>query len=86
MRLRVQEIHPTIVHFPLAFFPLALAFDWIGKRTRSRGMMEVGKALMPVTLASMGAAAVTGLAAQGAVKTEGRAKDMLITHRNLNIG
>lgn len=84
--MRIQEIHPGVVHFPVAFLPLAIALDALGKATGSQRLMDTAALLMPVTVASMAAAGVTGLAAQGAVKAEGRASDILATHRTLNTG
>lgn len=86
MSLRVQEVHPSIVHLPVALFPAALAVDAVGALTGSRTLMGLGKALMPVAAGSMALAGVAGLAAQEAVRAEGEARDILTTHRTLNMG
>lgn len=86
MRLRLQEIHPSIVHFPVTLIPTAIVADAIGRATDSRSLMEVGRLLMPVAAASAAIAGAAGLLAQGAVRAEGRARDQLATHRNLNAG
>ena len=82
---RLQEIHPAIVHFPIAVLPLALGADLIGRLTGSRALSEVGRVLMPVAAAGAAVSAVTGLIAQEEVNASGVAGDILVTHRNLNL-
>ena len=86
MAMRTHEIHPMLVHFPLALLPTAIAADAIGAMTDNRALMDTGKALMPLAVASMAATGVAGFAAQEEVRAEGEAHDMLVTHRNLNVG
>lgn len=85
MALRIHEIHPSVVHYPLALFPAAVVADVLGKLTGSRPLMRIGAALMPVAAASAAVAAGAGLVAQEAVRTKGVSQDMLETHRNLNL-
>lgn len=82
--LRTHELHPTLVHFPLTLVPTALALDAIGEATDNEALMNTGKWLMPVAAASAAITGVAGFIAQGAVKAEGHAHDLLVTHRNLN--
>lgn len=86
MALRLHEVHPSLVHFPLALFPAAIAADLVGRITGSRALMALGRRLMPVAAGSALAAGAAGLVAQEAVKAEGRAHDLLSTHRNMNLG
>lgn len=86
MPMRLQEIHPSIVHYPLALAPLAIAADLIGVITGRRSALRMGKRLMPIAAASAAAAGVTGLVAQEVVKLQGPASDLLKTHRTLNMG
>jgi uncharacterized membrane protein len=86
MAMRIQEVHPSLVHLPIALFPTAIAADALGALTGSRTLMGFGKALMPLAAGSMALAGVAGLAAQEAVKAEGAARDILTTHRTLNMG
>lgn len=86
MALRVQEIHPSLVHFPIALIPTAILADAIGRATGSRALMNMGRSLMPVAAASGMITGAAGLLAQGAVRAEGHAHDQLATHRTLNIG
>ena len=86
MAMRTHEIHPMLVHFPLALLPTAIAADAIGAMTDNRALMETGRTLMPLAVASMAATGVAGFAAQEEVRAEGEAHDMLVTHRNLNVG
>ena len=82
--LRTHELHPSLVHFPLTLVPTALVVDAIGDATDNEALMNVGKVLMPIAAASAAVAGIAGFIAQGAVKAEGRAHDLLVTHRNLN--
>ena len=85
MAVRLQEVHPSIVHYPLALLPAAVAADLLGRVTGSETLRGIGRVLMPVAAASAAVSAVTGLVAQEEVAAEGVAQDLLVTHRNLNI-
>ena len=85
MAVRLQEVHPSIVHFPIAAIPIAVGADLLGRVTGNEALMETGRMLMPVAAASAAISAATGLIAQEEVKAEGRAHDLLVTHRNLNL-
>jgi uncharacterized membrane protein len=82
--LRTHELHPTLVHFPLTLVPTALVIDAIGETTDNEALMNTGRWLMPVAAASAAIAGAAGLVAQGAVRAQGEAHDLLVTHRNLN--
>lgn len=86
MALRLHEIHPSIVHYPLALFPAAVLADLAGRLTGSRGLMKAGATLMPIAAGSAVLTGAAGLVAQESVKHEGKAHDLLVTHRNLNLG
>ncbi len=86
MTMRLQELHPSLVHFPIAFLPLSIGCDLLGRVTGSRGLAELGRRTMPLAAASAVVAAAAGLVAQEEVRAEGEAHDMLVTHRNLNLG
>jgi uncharacterized membrane protein len=83
--MRIQEIHPAIAHFPIALFPTAVLADVFGRALNDQQMMEMGRRLMPIAVATMAATGIAGLAAQGAVRTDEQSEKMLITHRTLNI-
>jgi uncharacterized membrane protein len=85
MAVRLQEVHPSIVHFPVALLPVAVGADLLGRVTGSERLSDVGRVLMPVAAASAAVAAATGLVAQEEVAAEGVARDLLTTHRNLNL-
>lgn len=85
MPMRLQEVHPSVVHFPIAFLPVAIGADLLGRLTGSRTLMNFGRAAIGIAAAGAAAAATTGLIAQQEVNADGEALDMLITHRNLNL-
>lgn len=43
MAMRTHEIHPVLVHFPLALMPTAIAADVVGAMTGNRTLMDMGK-------------------------------------------
>lgn len=47
MAIRLHEIHPSVVHFPLALFPASVLADLAGRLTGNRALMRLGAALMP---------------------------------------
>mgnify|MGYP002778205073 CR=1 FL=1 len=86
MPMRLHELHPTLVHYPLALIPTAWLADALGWLTGSRTLMNVGRVMMPVAAASAAVTGAAGLIAQESVKAEGPAHDVLVTHRTLNVG
>lgn len=88
MAMRLQEIHPSLVHYPLAFIPLAVGADLLGRATGSRSLSDLGRLGMMLGAGSAALAAVAGLAAQEEVDVEegSEAYEMLVTHRTLNVG
>lgn len=86
MPIGLQEMHPAVVHFPIAFLPLSLGADALGRLTGDYAFLEMGRRTMPLAAASAVNAAVFGLIAQEAVHAQGQAHDLLVTHRTLNAG
>lgn len=86
MAIGLQEMHPAMVHFPIAFLPLSLGADALGRLTGDYALLEMGRRTMPLAAAGAATAAVFGLIAQEAVHAEGQAHDLLVTHRTLNAG
>ncbi len=85
MALRLQELHPSLVHLPLALLPLAVASEILGAVTGRRAFHDFGRRAITLAAAGAAASAVTGLVAGEEVNVEGRSRDMLMTHRNLNV-
>lgn len=85
MSMGLQEVHPSIVHMPLAFAPLSIVSDMAGVVTDDPSLTAVGRATIGLAAAGAAVAAITGLIAQEEVIAEGRAGEHLITHRNLNL-
>lgn len=86
MAMRLQEVHPALVHAPITLLPLAVGADLLGRATGNESLMEAGRRVMPLAAAGAALAAAFGLVAQEAVRTEGPTHDILVTHRNLNLG
>jgi uncharacterized membrane protein len=81
----LQEVHPSIVHWPLALAPLSVGADLAGVLADDPSLVAMGRATIGLAAASAGVAAVTGLIAQEEVRAEGIAHEYLVTHRNLNL-
>ncbi len=86
MPMQLQEVHPSLVHFPITLLPLASGADLLGKVTRNDTLCTVGKVGIAAAAASGLLAGIFGLIAQEEVNVEGESREMLITHRDLNLG
>ena len=87
MAMRLQEVHPSLVHYPIALLPVSIGADALGKVTGSRTLLGMGKMGIALTAGTAALAGVFGLIAQEEVKLNSdRAGDLLVTHRNLNVG
>ncbi len=86
MAMKLHELHPSLVHFPLALLPLSVGADLLGRITGSEELQDLGRRTIPLVAASGLLAGVAGLMAQTEVKAEGVAMDQLKTHRTLNLG
>lgn len=85
MSMGLQEVHPSVVHMPLAFAPLAIGADFAGVAANDPSLRAFGRASIGLAAVTAAMAAVTGLIAQEEVRAEGAAHDALVTHRTLNI-
>jgi uncharacterized membrane protein len=84
MAIRLEQMHPSLVHLPIALFPLAVVADLLGSVTARKSFHSFGKRAILAAAAGAAASAVTGLIAGEEVNVEGDARDKLMTHRNLN--
>ena len=84
--MQIQEFHPALVHYPIALLPTALAADALGSVTGSKTLQRFGRGLMPLAAISAAVSGLAGLVAQEACRADEEAMEMLVTHRNLNIG
>jgi uncharacterized membrane protein len=85
MTIRLQEVHPSLVHLPISLLPLAIGADALGRATGNRGLLETGRRTVGVAAVGAALSGVSGLIAQEEVNVQGETMDMLITHRNINI-
>ncbi|HEX8395417.1 MAG TPA: DUF2231 domain-containing protein [Longimicrobium sp.] len=85
MPLRIQEIHPALVHYPLALLPTALVADALGAATGSETLLGMGKICIAATLVTGTVAGAFGFVAQEAANTNEHTHALLATHRNGNL-
>jgi uncharacterized membrane protein len=86
MSMRLQELHPAAVHFPIVLLPATLAADAAGRITGNAALLDAGRHGMAFTAASAALSGIAGLIAQEASTFDADAREMLITHRTLNLG
>lgn len=86
MAMQLQELHPALVHFPITMLPVSLATDAIGRRTGNQTLLEAGRLGIGMAAAGAAFAAVAGLLAQESSRFDDEAREMLVTHRTLNLG
>jgi uncharacterized membrane protein len=85
MTMRLQEIHPALVHFPITMLPVTLATDAVGRFTGNHTLLDAARAGIALTAGSAAVAAAAGLLAQESARFDDASRDMLVTHRNLNL-
>jgi uncharacterized membrane protein len=86
MSMRLSEIHPSLVHFPLALLPIAVGADTIGNATGNRELNYAGKLAIAGAAISASVAGLFGLIAQEEVSLDNEGEKILLTHRTLNVG
>ncbi len=84
MAIRLQQMHPALVHLPVALLPLAVGADLLGCMASNKLLLSFGQKAICIAAAGAVASAATGLIAGEEVNVEGASMDMLMTHRNLN--
>lgn len=86
MDFRLHEVHPALVHFPIALMPLSIGADLLGALTGSPAMTRLGRQTIIPAAASALAAGLAGMVAQEHVNLDSdQTRRTLITHRNLNL-
>lgn len=86
MAMRLQELHPALVHLPLALFPASLAADLIGSRSANPALLQAGRLGILAATGGALASAITGAIAQQTSTFDQDSRDLLVTHRTLNLG
>jgi len=85
MSMRLSEIHPSLVHFPLALLPFAIGADAVGNATGNRKLNYAGKVAIAGAAISASLAGIFGLVAQEEVSLDDEGEKILHTHRTLNV-
>lgn len=85
MAIRLSEVHPALVHFPIALLPVAIGADALGLVTKNRELYPVGRIGIMLAAASAAVAGVFGFIAQEEVDIDDETRPILQTHRTLNI-
>lgn len=85
MSLRLSEIHPSLVHFPLALLPIAVGADALGRLADDPRLHDIGRRSIAGAAISAAAGGVFGLIAQEEVDLDEEGRRVLTTHRTLNI-
>jgi len=86
MDFRLHEIHPALVHFPIALLPFSIGADIVGKLSGQPALSRLGRQTIAPAAASALFSGISGLLAQEHVNLKSdAAMQTLITHRNINI-
>ncbi|QRN95066.1 DUF2231 domain-containing protein [Archangium violaceum] len=81
MKMLLHELHPSVVHAPLALLPTAAVADLIAVTSGDRAWAKVGRRLWVAGTVSALFSGLAGLAASQEVKLEEpRARDMVFLH------
>jgi uncharacterized membrane protein len=80
METRVHELHPTLIHAPLALLPSTVIVDLAAMFSQDRRLERAGRTLWWGVAASGLLAGVAGMAASQEVKTDKHSKDMMFLH------
>ncbi|ACG71503.1 conserved hypothetical protein [Anaeromyxobacter sp. K] len=88
MPMRTHELHPAIVHAPLALLPAAAIADLVATaRPRDRALDAVGRTLWWSAAAGGLAAGLAGMAASQEIEVRGEhARDAMFLHGIGNLG
>lgn len=80
MQMRVHELHPTLIHAPLALLPSTVVVDLTAALTGDRKLDRAARSLWWTTAASGLLAGLAGMAASQEVKTDKHSGDMMFLH------
>ena len=80
MEMRVHELHPTLIHAPLALLPSTVVIDLTAALTGNRDLDKAARTLWWTTAASGLLAGLAGMAASQEVKADRHARDMMLLH------
>ncbi|WP_434387999.1 DUF2231 domain-containing protein [Melittangium boletus] len=81
MKMRVQELHPMLIHAPLTLLPSAVAIDVAAAFSGGRSLDKTARVLWWSTAAGGVVAGIAGLAASQEVKADTpKTRDMIFLH------
>jgi uncharacterized membrane protein len=80
MDTRVHELHPTLIHAPLALLPSTVVVDLAATFTRDRKLDKAGRTMWWSVAASGLLAGLAGMAASQEVKADKHSRDMMFLH------
>ncbi|MFY0564994.1 DUF2231 domain-containing protein [Archangium lansingense] len=86
MEMRVHELHPTLIHAPLALLPSTVVVDLTAALTGDPRLDKAGRTLWWTTAASGLLAGFAGMAASQEVKADRHSRDMMFLHGLGNVG
>jgi uncharacterized membrane protein len=78
--MATHELHPSLVHAPLALLPAAAIADVVAAATRDRGLDRMGRILWWATAATGLGAGLAGMAASQEIEVGERGRDVMFLH------
>lgn len=86
MAMRLNEVHPSLTHYPIAMIPVAMGVEFAAKITGREDLDRLGRVAVPSATAAAVATGLSGLMVEQQVRGSEEAGRMLSRHRNLNLG
>ena len=80
---QAYNAHPAFVHFPIALFPSALLFYFLGIILKRPSLSIAGRGCLYLAVAGTALAIVTGLIAQNSIPHNERIHHMMQTHQQI---
>jgi uncharacterized membrane protein len=81
----LYNVHPAFVHFPIALFPSALFFYFLGAVTKRNSFHLVGRSILYLAVPAGVLAVITGLAAQDSFSHNETIHHMMETHESVGL-
>jgi uncharacterized membrane protein len=75
-----RPTHPMLIHFPIAFYIAALAFDLLSRITHVRAAPKLATWLIIAALAGFAASALTGLVERSTMRAGSKIRTMATRH------
>lgn len=81
----MQNIHPLLVHFPIALLPVGLALDLLGFYLKRDSLRQAGWFCLLIGIMGAFGAAVSGIVSEGVVGHNELSHNVMSVHKNTTL-